>query len=514
MRPDVQQQATGYLVDPDFDPLDPDYLANPYPYCARSRKEAPIFYAPKIDETFSNVRVQEPLYPLTPEALEKFKAGMRVKPTTSTVDPPLHKRTRKHVARAFSAKRVAGLEGRIHEIANGLIDDTISDGRADLVDRFAFPLPASVVFSLIGYPEEDTEMLKSWCSDRLKITWGRPLPEEQLETIEKMTSFFDYIEVFVHERAESLHDDYTSDLLRIRVEDESKLSLEEVVSIDYSLSFTGHETTTNLILNGLRQLLARPELWEELRENQSLIENAVEEPLRRDTSVVSWRHSTNRSVEIAGVEVPESARLMLLLVSANRDESVFEDPDEFDIRRRNANKHLAFSHGIHFCLGAPLARLEARIALELLTRRLPRSAALPTRPDLRVRPEYVNPQPARDVGGMDAGRGKLWHDQRIAGGTRVRLGEMREGARSYTHTGRDRRRWTSSAASAGHRLGSARTPKTRRGGDDGSSTARWSCCGRRVSGGGWIGRGGPSRHRAAFRWARPSHRPDRTHRRT
>lgn len=389
-----EKQTADYPLDPDFDPLDPDYLADPYPYYARFRKETPVFYAPKIDfwvisryedvqrivkdpKTFSNARVQEPLYPLTPEALEKLKAGVRVKPTTSTADPPLHKRTRKHAARAFSARRVAGLEGRIREIANGLIDDIISDGRADLVDRFAFPLPASVVFSLIGYPERDTEMLKSWCSDRLKITWGRPLPEEQLETVEKMTSFFDYIENFVHARAEDLRDDYTSDLLRIRAEDESNLSLEEVVSIDYSLSFAGHETTTNLILNGLRQLLARPELWEELREDPYLIENAVEETLRRDTSVVSWRRSTTRPVEIAGVEVPEGARLMLLLASANRDGAVFEDPDEFDIRRENANKHLAFSHGIHFCLGAPLARLEARTAFELLTQRLP---------DLRLSP--------------------------------------------------------------------------------------------------------------------------------
>jgi len=382
------EQSPDYPVDETFDPLDPDYLADPYPYYARFRKEAPIFYAPKIDfwvvsryddiqrivkdpQTFSNARVQEPLYGITPEALEKLKAGVRVTPTTSTADPPLHQRTRKHAARAFSAKRVAGLEGRIREVANGLIDDMISEGCADLVDRFAFPLPAYVVFGLIGYPEKDAEILKGWCSDRLKLTWGRPLPEEQLETVEKMSSFFEYIEGFVHGRAEDLRDDYTSDLLRIRAEDEDNLSLEEVVSIDYSLSFAGHETTTNLILNGLRQLLSRPGLWEELREEPGLIENAVEETLRRDTSVVSWRRSTTRSVEVAGAEVPENARLMLLLASANRDEGVFDDPDEFDIRRENASKHLAFSHGIHFCLGAPLARLEARIAFELLTQRLP-----------------------------------------------------------------------------------------------------------------------------------------------
>ena len=384
----VNPRSAEYPVDPDFDPLSPGYLADPYPYYARFRKEAPIFYAPRIDfwvvsryedvarivkdhETFSNTRVQEPMHRPSDEALAALKKGVRVTPTTSTADPPLHKRTRKHAARAFSAKRVTGLEGRIREITDGLIDDMADEGRADMVRRFAFPLPASVVFSLIGYPEEDTELLKSWCYDRLKVSFGRMQPEEQLPTVEKMSALFGYIEKFVHARAGDLRDDYTSDLLRIRAEDEENLSLGEVVSIDYSLSFAGHETTTSLISNGLRRVLSVPGLWEELGEDPSLIPNAVEEMLRHDTSVIAWRRHATRPVEIAGVEVPEGARIMLLLASANHDEEVFEDPSAFDIRRENANKHIAFSHGIHFCLGAPLARLEARIAFEHLTRRLP-----------------------------------------------------------------------------------------------------------------------------------------------
>jgi cytochrome P450 len=392
---DVQEIKGSYPVDDAFDSLSKDYLADPYPYYARFRREAPIFFAPKIDmwvvsryedileivkdpDAFSNAKVQEPLQDLEPEAAEYLKEGVRVTPTTSNADPPKHRRARKHASKAFSARRVQVLEPRIREIAEGLIDGFITEGRVDFVQEFAFPLPAMTVFSFIGFPEEDTERLKSLCFDRLRITWGRPSAEEQMPTVEKMSSLFAYVEDFVHQRANDLRDDYTSDLLRIREEDEEALSLEEVTSIIYSLTFAGHETTTNLIANGLRQLLLRREQWEELREDPSLLENAVEEMLRFDTSVVAWRRMTTRPVEVAGAEIPEGARLLLLLASANRDERQFEDPEAFDIHRENAGKHLAFSQGIHYCLGAPLARLEARIAFELLTARMP---------DLHLAPE-------------------------------------------------------------------------------------------------------------------------------
>ena len=391
----MQGLKDSYPVNDTFDPLSEDYLADPYPYYAGFRREAPVFFAPKIDmwvvsryedflaivkdpETFSNARVQEPLQGLEPEAAKRLKEGVRVTPTTSNADPPKHRRTRKYASRAFSARRVRVLEPRIREIAEGLIDGFIAEGRVDFVERFAFPLPATTVFSLIGFPEEDTERLKSLCFDRLRLTWGRPSAEEQVPIVEKMSALFAYVEDFVRGRTDDLRDDYTSDLLRIREEEEGALSLEEVTSIIYSLTFAGHETTTNLIANGLRQLLLHREQWEELREDPSLLGNAVEEMLRFDTSVVAWRRMATRPVEISGVQIPAEARLLLLLASANRDERQFEDPEVFDIHRENAGKHLAFSQGIHYCLGASLTRLEARIAFELLTERMP---------DLRFSPE-------------------------------------------------------------------------------------------------------------------------------
>jgi cytochrome P450 len=373
----MQETTSSYPVDEDFDPLSEDYLQDPYAYYARFRREAPVFFAPKIGmwvvsryedilaivkdpETFSNAKVQEPLQELEPEAAQRLKEGVRVTPTTSNADPPKHRRTRKHASKAFSAKRVQALEPRVREIAEGLIEGFIDEGRVDFVERFAFPLPAMTVFSFIGFPEEDTEYLKSLCFDRLRLTWGRPSAEEQKPTADKMSELFAYVEGFVLGRADDLRNYYTSDLLRIREEDEDALSLEEVTSIIYSLTFAGRETTTNLIANGLRQLLLRREVWNELREDNDLIENAVEEMLRFDTSVPAWRRMTTRPVEISGVEVSEEARLFLLLASANRDEEHFDESDVFDIHRENAGEHLAFSQGIHYCLGAPLARLETR----------------------------------------------------------------------------------------------------------------------------------------------------------
>jgi hypothetical protein len=144
-----------------------------------------------------------------------------------------------------------------------------------------------------------------------------------------------------------------------------------VTQIVYSLLFAGHETTTGLISNALRQLLTHRHAWEEICRDASLIPNAVEEVLRFDSSVIAWRRQATQAVEIGGVPVPAGANLLLLLGSANRDPAVFEDPERFDIHRRNAREHLSFGQGVHYCLGAPLGRLEARVVLEELSARLP-----------------------------------------------------------------------------------------------------------------------------------------------
>jgi cytochrome P450 len=200
-----------------------------------------------------------------------------------------------------------------------------------------------------------------------------------------MAAFWRYAETLVASRAEHSRDDFTSDLLLARDGDLPALSHQEVTQIVYELLFAGHETTTGLIGNALRRLLTQRHAWEEICGDPSLIPNAVEEVLRFDSSVIAWRRKTTEAVEIGGVPVPADANLLLLLGSANRDPAVFEAPERFDIHRKNAKEHLSLGFGAHYCLGAPLVRLEARIVVEELSARLPSLRLIP-RQTLRFQP--------------------------------------------------------------------------------------------------------------------------------
>src|SRR5262245_30107979 len=259
---------------------------------------------------------------------------------------------------------VRGLTGRF-------LQERLSGGRADLVRDLAWDLPALVIFRVLGVPDEDVPRVKAGAESRLLLMWGRPTEDEQARLARGMAAFWRYAEALVASRAEQPRDDFTSDLLRARDGDLPALNHQEVTQIVYELLFAGHETTTGMIANALRQLLTARHAWEEICGDPALIPNAVEEVLRLDSSVIAWRRQTTRPVEIGGVPVPGGANLLLLLGSANRDPAAFEDPDRFDIHRRNAKEHLSFGQGAHYCLGAPLARLEARVLLEELSARLP-----------------------------------------------------------------------------------------------------------------------------------------------
>jgi len=293
----------------------------------------------------------------------------------SNCDPPKHGRIRMQNMKSFSARRLAALEPTVRDRCSELVDRLLAridaEGSADLVEELAFPLPAVVVFALIGFPDGDTERLKDWCTDRMSFSWGRPSTSAQARIAEQLAAYWLYCETFVHARLADLRDDFTSDLLRVHFHDHEAVSVDEIVNVTYGLSFAGHETTTGLIGNAVHRLLEVPDRWSQLRAEPSLLPTAVEEVLRYHTSVVAWRRITTRPVELGGARLPEGAKLLLMLAAANRDPERFPDPDIFDLQRHDARAHLSFGKGIHFCLGAALARLELLVVLEQLLERAP-----------------------------------------------------------------------------------------------------------------------------------------------
>ncbi len=380
----------GCPVDESFDPLSPEFLADPYAaMSALPLASTPVFFAPSIGyyvitryadieavfrdpAAYSAAVAQAPLVPLVAEAQRILLAGgHKPAPTMVSLDEPEHARLRKPAARAFSMKRVTAMIPAIEATTKRLLDQVADTPEFDLVDALAFPLPANIVFTLMGVPERDFAQLKYWCGYRAALSWGRPAPEDQVEIATTITAYRGYIRDLVDVKVRSPGDDLTSDLIAIHDEDPERLTLDEISSILFSLSFAGHETTTGLIGNTARRLLEDPSRWAEIAKQPALIPAAVEETLRYDPSVPVWRRVTTRPVTLGGVQIPAGARLFLWLAAAGRDAAAFSRPDQFDLHRGDADRHLAFGKGLHFCLGANLGKLEAQIAVAELVSRYP-----------------------------------------------------------------------------------------------------------------------------------------------
>ena len=388
--------AHGCPVNESFDPLSADFLADPHTVLAAlSGREQPIFFAPSIGyyiltryadieqvfldpATYSAAVAQAPLVPVVPEAQRILLAGgHRPQPSMVSLDEPEHARLRKPAARAFSMKRVSALVPVIEATTARLLDAVGPAVEFDLVAALAFPLPANIVFSLMGVPERDYAELKHWSGYRAALGWGRPQPEDQIEIATGMAAYRGYLRELVEAKAGAPGDDLTSDLLAIHRENPERLTLEEIASILFSLSFAGHETTTGLIGNTVRRLLEVQERWSAIRADPGLIPAAVEETLRYDPSVPVWRRVTTRPATLAGVQLPAGAKLFLWLAAAGRDAAAFSQPDAFDVHRPDSGRHLAFGKGLHYCLGANLGKLEAQIAVTALAARYPRLRLAP-----------------------------------------------------------------------------------------------------------------------------------------
>ena len=299
-----------------------------------------------------------------------------------SVDPPDHTRLRRLVSAAFSPRRIEGLRPRIEAIVDDLLDDLAADGadsRVDLVERFAFPLPFTVICELLGVPESDREPLGRGLTALLMPT---TTAEQYARAKQASDAVVAMLEALVEVKHGAPGDDLVSALISAR-DGAERLDNQELLSTIFQLIVAGHDTTTSFIGNGVVALLRNPAQLDQLRAEPAKLTSAVEELLRFDAPVP---HSTFRytvePVELGGVTVPAGAQVIICLAAANRDAGTYPRPDVLAIERTGA-RHLAFGHGIHHCLGAPLARLEGQIALGSLLRRFPHFRLAVADSDLR-----------------------------------------------------------------------------------------------------------------------------------
>jgi cytochrome P450 len=302
-----------------------------------------------------------------------------------TMDPPDHTRIRRLVSGAFTPKAIAGLEPWIRETADRLLTSADAAAGFDLIDALAFPLPIAVICHLLGVPAEDQASFRAWghavaatLEPQTSLDAGRQSRAAELA----LTS---YLQDLVAKRRADPDESLLSALVAIE-EDGDRLSSAELVSTALLLLVAGFETTVNLIGNGTVALLGEPEQWERLREDPALVPTTVEELLRYDSPVQVTSRTTTEDVDLDGTAMPKGTPVIVAIGGANRDPGVFDQPDRLIIDRPNAARHLSFSLGMHHCLGAALARLEGRIAVEELTRRYPglEMAAAPVRRPLLV----------------------------------------------------------------------------------------------------------------------------------
>jgi len=383
-----------------FQPLDPATRRDPFAVYARGRRERPAFAHEGLPlrvvsvfrhadvqailrdaESFSNVFQLGALAPELAEARPPSMLG---------TDPPQHTRLRSLVGKAFTPRIVQRLEGRMEEIAESLLDEALGKREVDLVEALTYPLPVTVIAEIIGIPAEDRARFKAW-SDQAVANLGVAFmsgidPERirrQLALFEEMRR---YLVPLAEERRQHPREDLLTGLVRAEHEG-SRLSHDEMISMLVLLLVAGNETTTTLIGNAVQELVAHPAEQERLRAEPELLPQAIEEVLRFASPVQFAPRRARQASDLHGVAIRANDVLLCWIGSANRDETVFARPEHFDVAR-DPNPHLSFGFGIHYCLGANLARLEAHVALGALLRRT-RSFALASEEPLPLHPSPV-----------------------------------------------------------------------------------------------------------------------------
>jgi cytochrome P450 len=377
-----------------FNPMDPEFVEDPYPTYHRLRTEDPVHQSPLgfwVLTRYEDVAavLRDPIF--AKEAIAAFVAarfGVAVPPGVGLSmldrDPPDHTRLRSLVSKAFTPRVVEGLRPHIRQIVDELLARVEGAGTMDLIEQFAYPLPVIVICELLGVPVADHERFKEWGLDIARGLDAIMLPPDSEVAVRSVTSrraLAGYFRELIAERRATPRNDLLSGLIAAE-EAGDKLSEEELLATCILLLVAGHETTVNLIGNGTLALLRHPDQLRRLRENPGLIGSAVEELLRYDGPVQRTARIPSADVTIGGRTIGKGEMVMPFIGAADRDPAQFPDPDRLDITRAE-NRHLAFGWGIHFCLGAPLARVEGQIAIDTLVRKFPRLALGTDKPEHR-----------------------------------------------------------------------------------------------------------------------------------
>jgi cytochrome P450 len=380
-------RAAGCPIHHDYQPF---VQHDPFPSYAALRAEEPVMYDERIgywvvsryDDikavfadwgTFSSENAQAAVRAYGPPAKKIMaEGGFTAYSGLSARVPPEHTRIRKVAAKAFTPRRYKVLEPQIRVNVVRLLEAMLarSEHRGDLVRDLAYDVPTITILALVGADPGQVGTFKRWSESRSAMTWGDLTDEEQVPHARNLVEYWAECRRLVAEAHDTDRESIVGDMVRMQAAGDP-ISDHEIASVCYSLLFAGHETTTTLISNALRVLLSHPDQWRQVVQDPGCVPAAVDEVLRYSPSIVGWRRRALRDTEIGGSAIPAGADILLLMGSANRDEAHFADGASFDIGRGNAREHLSFGFGIHYCLGAVLAKLQARIAIEEAARLAP-----------------------------------------------------------------------------------------------------------------------------------------------
>lgn len=396
----------------DFNFFDQATLNCPYEFYRVLQEQAPVYQLPgtnifmvtrysdikkilKDTATFSNNFTEQLKGPEpAPEVTAIYAKAWQPVDTMITADPPRHKTYRTLVNKVFNQARVDAMEEYMKTIVHELIDSFIERGECDFIREFTTPLPVYVIADQLGVPREDLRDFKAWSDSFARRLSQLATPEEQVEDAENIVAFQFYFADMCDKRRKEPRDDMITDLVNTEIEcpdtgEMRPLNMEELQSLLQQLMVAGNETTTSAITGGMVSLIQNPDQLRDLQEHPEHIPNAVEEILRMETPSSGLWRVVKKDSEIHGVKIPKDSLLMLRYHAANRDRELFEHPNDLDIARENADDHIAFGQGIHFCPGAMLARKEMNVAFTALLSRLTNFRINEEKSDLTYWPNIV-----------------------------------------------------------------------------------------------------------------------------